>query len=223
MLSLESVEQDASARLCDNLRAIGLGTQSTRRLAREVLAGLYAGRVVLFAGSAASVLARECAQTLASQRLIELHIPVGLLHGGDLHRVFRGLEGRLEPDDVTAVVLEGINRSAPEVYGDALRSLFSRRLMGDSDALVLFGTLVDGSGALPWTPQMCDLGPVFDTDPSADWKDLLEECQTRPNALWRQAVQRACDGLLLGGPTKISRHRCLSAGCSRARFRAVLD
>lgn len=160
---LSTIEETTSC-LVENLRAVGLNVASARSLSREVLAGLHAGQIIMFSGSAAGLVADACAATLGGRCHLRVHIPIGLLDGIEVGRLLSNAAVRAESDGLFLVVLEGINRSAPEAYADHLRALFHRRLFNPQDGLLFIGTLLDGPSTLPIAPNLCEMGPIFDTD-----------------------------------------------------------
>lgn len=166
-LRLDTPEMARNA-LSENLRAIGMQSQAAQALAVEVMAAALAGQAILFRGSIAPIVAEVCARSLAGGCAFRLQIPVGLLDG----RLFgAALEELLQEviryDRIAALVVEGINLSAPEVYAGRLHRLITERLLGFDTAyvgLLVFGTVVDGAGALPLSLQFSEIGPMFDLD-----------------------------------------------------------
>lgn len=160
--------------LCENFQNVGMQSFAARVLADEVLAAFAAGQIVSFRGSMASIVALLCARTLAGPSIRMVHIPIGLLDGREFGTsLYRVLDVSGCKTSVSALILEGINLSAPEVYARSLRQLISERFLGIESTgrnLILLGTVVDGPGALDIPPELCELGPIFHTDCIA-WRD----------------------------------------------------
>lgn len=156
------------ARLADELRANGLVVGSARLVARDVIAAGLAGQMPVFAGSIATLVASTCAVSCAGGAAQVLRVPVGLLDDSGFRDCLDETILRTRGSEtLSALVVEGLNRSAFEVYGEALREMVAERVMGIRDrapALVVLGTLATGPAALPATPALCELGPIIDTD-----------------------------------------------------------
>lgn len=154
--------------LSDNLKAIGMNSRAAHALATEVLAGLLAGQALMFKGSMASATAEICAHTLAAASTYHMQMPLGLLDGRQFSAAFDEVvrESR-QSDQTTGLVIEGLNLSAPEVYAQRLRKLVTDRLLGLDDEvgnLLVVGTIAHGSACLSIASELCELGPIFDTD-----------------------------------------------------------
>ena len=160
-------------RLSENLRAIGIQSQSAYTLAREVLAGALSGQVVLFRGTFGPIVAEACATTLAGYSSFRVQIPVGLLDGSAVSSKIDTLIDQASQDErLVAVVFHGINLAAPEVYAPRISRLVAERLLGvkDSPGLVVFGSVASGVAALPLSTVLCEFGPIFDVD-CIGWRD----------------------------------------------------
>jgi len=166
-----SAKEELVSHLTDNLKAIGLIRGSAEKLAKEILAGLSAGEFIVFSGSLAFNLAEVCTQALAAsakQPPIVIHIPIGLLNGqqfGDY--LWTAIKKAKMSEQICAIIIEGINRSALESYAQALRQIIIKRLLGQHDPapnLLFFGTLVEGLSTLPTPLELCELGPIFNVD-----------------------------------------------------------
>ena len=164
-------ERSPRAQLFANLKGMGLSVTAARALAGEVFAGLACGQLVVFRGSLASPVARLCASTFACGQTSVLHIPVGLLSGAELAAHLAAEGGTADGTaPLRGLLLEGLNRSAFEVYGTALHDFIAGRLLrAMSSGPLLFGSLVEGPGVLPASRMLCELGPVLDVD-ALEWQ-----------------------------------------------------
>jgi len=213
-----------------NAQRAGLVPRSARSLAREVLAGLGAGQLVTFRGSVASLIAEVCAQTIAAQSTYVTRIPVGMLSDDELGHILDSFAAESQRGDgLRLLAIEGLNRSALEVFGGSLSSLVGRRLLNlgvSAPRLCLLGTVVDGPSALPIVSALCELGPILDVD-ALDWSSKgsqgLVEATSVPSPVWdshigaiRQATrpQQIVDVLEELGSTSILWRRCLTTAYS---------
>lgn len=166
-LRLDTSEMARNA-LSENLQAIGMQSQAAQALAVEVMAAALAGQEILFRGSIAPIVSEVCARSLAGGCAFRLQIPVGMLDGRSFGAALEELlQEVIRCDRIAALVIEGINLSAPEVYAGRLYRLITERLLGLDTTyvgLLVFGTVVDGAGALPLSPQLSEIGPMFDLD-----------------------------------------------------------
>lgn len=164
---------EAITHVAKNLNLLGIKLSNARRLACEVFAALAAGQVVTFEGTLNRLVAERCALSLASEVHL-IKIPVGELDGDLFDKQLEAIASVvLESDFTISVILEGINRSALEVYGARLRQLVVERLFGLAHTrlnLLLFATLVEGPSTIRLGKQILELGPVFSTD-ALGWMD----------------------------------------------------
>ncbi|TGO03331.1 hypothetical protein PN36_08280 [Candidatus Thiomargarita nelsonii] len=188
--------------LTDNLKAIGLIKGSAENLAKEILAGLAAGEFIVFSGSLAFQFAQLCTQAIAAKPPpTVIHIPIGLLNGQQFNEYLgRAIRKAKTEKHVCAIIIEGINCSALEIYAQALRQIITQRLLGQTDLaphIVFFGTLVEGLATLPVPLELCELGPIFDTD-VLGWRRQLKPITYKSGAISDQVWQswRAIDNKL---------------------------
>lgn len=156
--------------LINHLKNCGLKSDSAQELAKEVLAGLRSGELIVFSGALAVNVATACSQAITAGKFSPtfLHIPTGLLHGQQFHDYLWDIIKKAKlSGNLCAIILEGLNRSALESYAQTLHHLISQRLLGQSDPashIIFFGTLITGATALPTPLELCELGPIFDTN-----------------------------------------------------------
>jgi len=167
--NLSSIEEVLN-QLTDNLKAGGLIQGSAKKLAKEIFAGLRAGEVIVFSGALAFNVVTACIQAIAVTKQLPtvIHIPIGLLNGQQFDEyLWNVIRKTKSSGNLCAIILEGINRSALEGYGQALHQIIAQRLLGQTDLaphIVFFGTLIEGLVALPPPLELCELGPIFDTN-----------------------------------------------------------
>ncbi|WP_035295389.1 hypothetical protein [Brevibacillus thermoruber] len=176
----ESIELANSKAAIDqmvkNLNGLGIKLPQARRMACEVLSALAAGQMVTFDGPLGPIVAERCAHSLAGGAVHMVRIPVGLL---DSYFFERHLSAWIDESEISsspvAIILEGINRSALEVYGAGLRQFIVERvfrLVSKGYNLLIFATIVEGPAAIPIGKEILELGPVFATD-SLGWMDKV--------------------------------------------------
>ncbi len=174
---LSSKDELISHLACNLKAAAGLIKGSAEKLAKEILAGLAAGELIVFSGSLSFNIAQVCTQALAAKQApTVIHIPIGLLNGQQFSDyLWRAIKKAKMSEHVCAIIIEGINRSALESYAVALRQMITQRLLGQTDLaphVIFFGTLVDGVATLPVPVELCELGPIFNTD-VLGWRSQL--------------------------------------------------
>ncbi|MCF8568210.1 hypothetical protein [Alicyclobacillus mengziensis] len=158
-----------------NLSRMGLKTKDAKKITVETLAALASGQMVTFEGTLATVIAEYSALSLAGESVYKMRIPIGLSDGDQIEQEVAGmlqvLESRKFP---VAVIFEGINRSAFEVFGSTIRELVVNRLLkanvNRDFSLLIFSTLSDGDTNLPYGREIWGLGPIFCVD-SLGWKE----------------------------------------------------
>ncbi|MCY9665130.1 hypothetical protein M5X11_09180 [Paenibacillus alginolyticus] len=160
------------AHLERNLNKLGVKLQSARNIAIDVISAVTSGQLITFTGSLGLEVAERCAISLAGNSLIYCRIPSGLINSNHFDSVLDDwlYKSRERP---VAIIFEGMNRSALEVYGLSLQRLIRERILQISDAtqsLFLFATIVEGPSTLPISKEIVELGPVLNTD-SLGWMD----------------------------------------------------
>ena len=116
-------------------------------------------------------MARLCGVSLSGGNAYRVSIPLGLDDGEELRQSV--LEAPPASEGcVPAVVLEGVNRSALELFEDVLIEMslgFKISLYRDKRRAFIFGSLLAGAAALPVETNYLQLGPIFDLD-FLDWR-----------------------------------------------------
>jgi hypothetical protein len=151
-----------------NLVAAGLAGGSSKRLGREVLASALAGQLTVFVGSVANELAQAAAAAFSGDSVFVYRVPVGLLDGEHVaDRFRRALDASRDRGAPVTLILEGMNRSAFEAYGESIQShVVAHQLRPgvNANGVIIFGTAYRGPSALPIAASLCELGPTLDTD-----------------------------------------------------------
>jgi hypothetical protein len=159
-VEIRSVE-DVCAIIANNLQACGVLASLSETLARQIIAGLASGQIVQFRGSLGDLVADSVLSAISGSVFHEWRIPVGLtsdeIAAECLDTIAEGSCG---------LILKGVNRSAFEVYGTAIRDLVVRRQYSNWEfqQLVLVASWSDGAATFPDGGMIAELGPVFDTD-----------------------------------------------------------
>lgn len=176
-----------------NLETLKIQKSSAEALALEGVAGLMAGQMPYFAGLNGKRVAEACALALAAKDTHVLTVPVGLSAPNEFRRRLESLFA-MERQNVGCVIIEGINRSALDAFGESLLETISRQRSGDqaSRSLLLMATLTDGPASLPLSVAHVSLGPIFHTD-ALDWRSRPRtEAQRAEGRISAQIWETAC-------------------------------
>lgn len=190
----------AFAALADNLLSVGMALGAARSLSREIVSAATAGQIPMLCGSGALAIADIVSTTFGGQHCSRVSIPIGLLGSDELSQAIeylgREASGR---ESVTVVVLEGLNRSAIEAYGDSLVRLVSSRVLGLKDpapGLMILGTVLEGPSTLGLPVGLTELGPLFHTD-ILSWVGPADPSKMSAGAIskdpWGKAIAAAAD------------------------------
>jgi hypothetical protein len=157
--------------IASNLQSIGLKNTAAQTFSEEITGAVIAGQIVFFKGAFSTDVARLCAVSLSGGNAYRASIPLGLDDGEELRQ--SALETPVETEDcVSSIVLEGVNRSALELFEDVLIEMssgFKVSLYRDKRRTFIFGSLLAGAAALPVEASYLQLGPIFDLD-YLDWR-----------------------------------------------------
>lgn len=202
---------DALTQLESGLRSAGFVQGSAHAVAREVLAASLAGQLLTFTGSLGMLVCDVVAQTLAGGRVVRVSIPVGLLSSAEFTRCLdETVSASQTSDTLSALIIQGINRSALEVFADKLVSVVVDRQFASSDRaphVLLLATAVSGPGALPIQPSLCELGPIIDTDTlslaSADAGKV--QARAAPKTVWSEWTTKPTAGVDLGSVNELAK------------------
>lgn len=153
-----------------NLECLGIKKSSAEALALECIAALVAGQMPHFGGMFGKRVAEACAMALAAQDTYVLTVPVGVAAPHEFRQQLGALLV-LERQAVGCIIIDGINRSALDTFGECLVEVVSCLRSGDhaSRSMLIIATLTDGPASLPLSIEHVSLGPVFYTD-TLDWR-----------------------------------------------------
>jgi hypothetical protein len=167
------------------LQALGLKKSAAQIFATEIAAAALAGQIVFFKGGFAADTARACARAVAGPNSFRVSIPIGLNDGEELRAAFNSSAHGLSAS-VPAFAIEGINRSALEVFGDVLDDLSSG---AGSPPMLFFASIVQGDAALTIDPNYLEHGPLFDLD-HLDWRTRKTATASTAGASLPSAVHK---------------------------------
>ncbi len=164
--TIESVEHisthdEAFNIISSNLQAVGLNKESSRDVARLVLAAFISGQIVQLCGSLADIVADAIASAVGAPLYHEWRVPVGLISDATAFDFVQSAANLSH-----CLVLKGANLSAFEIYGTAIRDIVVQRQIyqTDYDHLALIATWKQGNAVFPDGGMLAELGPVIDTD-----------------------------------------------------------
>ncbi|MDE0280788.1 MAG: hypothetical protein OXN16_06855 [Gammaproteobacteria bacterium] len=162
--------EDLVRAVAANFEYLNIKKSSAEALALECVAALMAGQIPHFSGVNGKRVAEACAVALAANDTYVLTVPVGISAPFEFRQQLDSLSAK-KRQDVGCVIIEGINRSALDAFGECLVDMISRQRSGDrqSRSLLLIATLTDGPASLPLSVAHVSLGPVFCTD-AVEWR-----------------------------------------------------
>ncbi|WP_066400371.1 hypothetical protein [Neobacillus mesonae] len=172
VLNLASVNEVAK-HLEKNLNLLGIKLPHARRLSREIMAAIGSGQLVSFQGSLASLVAERCAYCLTGGNYRVIKIPFGCIDSSIEVIIERIITEYEDTNSPIAIILEGMNRSAFDVYGLTISKFIIERIFQirpNSKSLLVFGTVTDGPSMLPIGSNYLELGPLLNID-SIKWLD----------------------------------------------------
>ena len=177
-----------------NLELLSVKKSSAEALALECMAALLAGQIPYFAGLNGKRVAEACATALAAQDTHILTVPVGLSSPNEFRHHVEALPAS-ETQSATCLILDGINRSALDTFGECLVDIVSRPRSGDltSRCSLVLATLTEGPASLPLSLAHISLGPVFFTD-ALEWRSRPRTsgqmtCGAIPAAEWEASCR----------------------------------
>ncbi len=158
----------ASVAVATGLQALGLRKSASEVFALELCAACFTGQVVFLKGALAVSVARTCACVMGGQSAYRISVPIGL-NDGEVLRTAMSNATIGTGDPISSVAIEGLNRSALDVFADALLDIVDANAASNGPVLTVFVSLVQGVAALPIEAAYLQLGPVFDLD-LLDWQ-----------------------------------------------------
>lgn len=162
---------DAANILAANLETVGLKKSASQTLAEEICAAALAGQVVFLKGALATEAARLSARTLGARNSLRVSMPIGL-NDGEALRAAVTREIASPSESLGTIAVEGVNRSAIDVFADVLSDLAAgdAGLSGSGrDPMLVFASVTQGAASLAIEPRYLELGPIFDLD-HLDWR-----------------------------------------------------
>ena len=167
-MSIELFEGAATS-VASNLERLGLKKSGARPLAEEICAAAFTRQVAFFKGAQANAVARSAALSLAGPACVRASMPVGLTSGEAIDAA-RDLIGSTAASS-RALLIEGVNRTALDVYAEAVTDLMEVSVPPSAGRgfEFIFATLSQGVASLAVEPRQLELGPIFDLD-HLDWR-----------------------------------------------------
>lgn len=161
-------KQEITSHLEQNLKHLGIKLQHARLVAKEVITALASGQLATLQGSLAFSVAERCAACLSGGNYKIIKIPFGSIESLSLEAIVcKILEESKSTNNPISIILEGINRSAFEMYGSYVRQFILERIMQFNEELhsiFMFATINDGPSMLPIGPEILELGPLISID-----------------------------------------------------------
>lgn len=158
-------EEQAFHLLERNLSAAGLHPEDASKVSRVVLSSFLAGCLVQFSGSLGYFLAEAVSRSLAAECSLLWDVPMGLCDTREALRLLQRMEINDAP--TVAVILNGINNSAFEIYGAPVRRAVhqNRLTSAPNGAKKLFiGVWSEGPAVIPGGRPLLELGPIINSE-----------------------------------------------------------
>lgn len=159
-------EEEIIIHLEHNIHKLGITLSHAKKLSKEIYVALATGQLVIFDGSLALPLAERIASCLTGGKYTILRIPFGV---SDPQKLNCALSKAIinSQDSTVAVILEGINRSAFELYGGYLKKIIMERvfrLNNSYDSILFFATTTEGLSVFPVEKEILQLGTLLSVD-----------------------------------------------------------
>jgi len=159
---------DLGRAIAASLQSLGLRKSTAQIFGEECAATVIAKQAIFLKGSFATQTARAIARVIGGTASVRIAMPIGLQNGEQLRAAIEQAFETERPT-MTALVIEGINRTAlditKEVLGDCLDPGFDRAPARSG----VIATISEGVASLPLELGYCEIGPVFDLN-CLDWR-----------------------------------------------------
>jgi hypothetical protein len=159
---------DLGRAIAATLQSLGLRKSAAQIFGEECAATVIAKQAIFLKGSFATQTARAIARVIGGAASVRVAMPIGLQNGEELPTAIEQAFETERPT-MTALVIEGINRTAlditREVLGDCLDPGFDRAPARSA----VIATISEGVASLPLELGYCEIGPVFDLN-CLDWR-----------------------------------------------------
>lgn len=159
---------DLSRGIAGTLQALGLRNSSAKIFGEECAAAIIAKQAIFLKGSFATQTARAIARVIGGASSIRVAMPVGLRDGEELRATVEDAFGAERPT-MSALVIEGINRTALDITREVLCDCLDPGFDRAPDRSVIIATISEGVASIPLELGYCDIGPVFDLN-CLDWR-----------------------------------------------------
>lgn len=163
-----SSSEEALTHLKNNLNSIGIKLADAKSISFEVLSAVLSNQLVMFSGSMGMFVAEYCAASLCGHIVKVINVPFGKTEEFfSKEQLDEWINEAKSCGYPIAIILEGINRSAFEVYGANLKKFIAERIVdlkNEEIPIIFMATLVTGPSVLTLSRELLDIGPIFNTD-----------------------------------------------------------
>ncbi|MEC0183038.1 hypothetical protein P4H61_16250 [Paenibacillus peoriae] len=163
-----SSSEEALTHLKSNLNSLGIKLADAKSISFEVLSAVLSNQLVMFSGSMAMFVAEYCAASLCGHTVKVINVPFGKTEElVSKERFDEWISEAKSYGHPIAIILEGMNRSAFEVYGANFKKFIAERIVrlkNEKVPIVFMATLVTGPSVLALSREFLEIGPVFNTD-----------------------------------------------------------
>ena len=159
---------DLGRAIAATLQSLGLRKSAAQIFGEECAATVIAKQAIFLKGSFATQMARAIARVIGGTASVRVAMPIGLQNGEQLRAAIEQAFETERPT-MTALVIEGINRTAlditKEVLGDCLNPGFDCAPARS----VVVATISEGVASIPVELGYFEIGPIFDLN-CLDWR-----------------------------------------------------
>lgn len=173
---------DLSRCLSETLQTLGLKKSAAQIFAEECAASILSKQAIFLKGGLANRTGRTLARCIGGSTSSRIAVPVGLQDGEELRTsIEQALANR--NDDIGAIVVEGINRTALDIVKEVVSDCLDASFTNDPRTVVI-GTVAQGPASLEIDASYLELGPIFDLD-CLDWRNSPPSTAEAPKGILR--------------------------------------
>ena len=159
---------DLGRAIAAGLQLLGVRKSAAQVFGEECAAAVIAKQAIFLKGSFATQTARAIARVVGGTASVRVAMPIGLQNGEQLRA---SIEQAFETErpTLTALVIEGINRTALDITKEVLNDCLDPGFYRAPVRSVVIATISEGIASLPLELGYCEIGPVFDLN-CLDWR-----------------------------------------------------
>ena len=180
---------DLSRAISATLQSLGVRKSAAQIFGEECVAAVIAKQAIFLKGSFATQTARAIARVIGGTASVRIAMPIGLQNGEQL-RVAIEQAFKTERPTMTALAIEGINRTALDITKEVLSDCLDPGFDRAPARSVVIATVSDGIASLPLELGYCEIGPVFDLN-CLDWRASQPSSAEEPLSAFSSEADKA--------------------------------